>query len=342
MPHSVDSKAFVYVSNAQSRDISVFSLDWGTGALAWVQTMPVEGMVMPMALSPDKRMLYAALRSQPYTVVALHINADTGELSMAGSAPLPDSMANIALDRSGHLLMAASYGGNLVSISPLDAQGIPQPASQVLSTPPKAHQIAASDDNRTVYVTSLGGDQLLSFTLDWPNKALQAHAEPAAYFPHQSGPRHFVWSADKRFMYVLGELDAQLYVLQRQAQGPTMQIVQTLSALPDNFVGAASAADLHCTPNGRFVYASERGSNTLAGFAVDPVTGLLRKIGQWSTEAQPRGFRISPDGRFLLVVGQMSHAMSIHQIDATTGNLQLLSTVPTGQNPNWVEIAQFE
>ena len=99
-----------------------------------------------------------------------------------------------------------------------------------------------------------------------------------------------------------------------------------------------SAADLHITPDGKFLYGSERTTSTLAGFQVDPAKGTLTPIGSVPTEKQPRGFGIDPAGRYLLAVGQLSHGLSSYSIDPTSGKLMKLKEYPMGKNPNWVEI----
>ena len=112
---------------------------------------------------------------------------------------------------------------------------------------------------------------------------------------------------------------------------------QTVALLPADCPDKPSAADLHITPDGRFLYGSERASNTIAGFAVDAASGRLTSIGSVPTEPPPRGFRIDPSGRFLLAVGQTSNQMSVYAIDGD-GRLTKLADYPMGTNPNWVEI----
>ena len=335
----------VYVSNADSGDISVLRLDSRSGALTLVQTLSVGAAVMPLAVSPDRRFLYAALRSEPFTVVSLAIAPRSGTLTPIGTAPLPASMAYIATDRSGRCLFSASYGGNLVAVSPIGDYGVVQAARQVLPTPPNAHAIQADPSNRFVFATSLGGGVLLQWRFDantgllTPNAPAQARAREAA------SPRHFVFgapadtTADKaaRFVYLLNELDAAIDVFALDAEHGTLEAVQTMGSLPPGFSGEPWAAEIRLTPDGRFLYTSERRSSTLAAFRVDSATGRLALIEHVDTEAQPRGFAISPDGRWLLAVGQLSHRLSRYAIDARTGALSWLGDCPVGRNPNWVE-----
>ncbi|PYM90597.1 MAG: 6-phosphogluconolactonase, partial [Candidatus Rokuibacteriota bacterium] len=116
---------------------------------------------------------------------------------------------------------------------------------------------------------------------------------------------------------------------------------QSISALPPDFQGKPSAADLHITPDGKFLYGSERTSSTLAGFKVDPASGMLSSIGSVPTEKQPRGFNIDASGRYVLAVGQLSHALSSYRIDPESGKLTKLKEYPMGKNPNWVEIVDL-
>jgi 6-phosphogluconolactonase len=108
--------------------------------------------------------------------------------------------------------------------------------------------------------------------------------------------------------------------------------------MPPGVVGKPWAADIHFTPDGRFLYTSERRSSTLAAFAVDPKGGWLTLVGRAETETEPRGFAIDPSGRWLLAVGQASHRLRVHAIDGKTGALSPHAEMEMGRNPNWVEI----
>lgn len=333
--------AAVYVSNADSGDISVLRLDARTGELTPVQQVVVGGTVMPLALSPDARRLYAARRSEPLEVLSFDIDAKTGALTPIGAAPLPHSMAYIATDRSGRWLFSASYGGHLIAVSPIGADGVAQAARQVLPTGPNAHAIRADPSNRFVLATSLGGGVVVQMRFDAATGQLTLNM-PAEMRPHTAAsPRHFEFGTDARFVYLLGELDAAIDVLAFDAAAGTLRSVQTISALPPGFSGEPWAADLHLTPDGRFLYTSERSSSTLAMWAVNATSGELTLIGHVPTEKQPRGFRIDPSGRWLLAVGQVSNALSTYRIDPDSGRLSLQSSTPLGKNPNWVEIVEL-
>jgi 6-phosphogluconolactonase len=333
-------RSVVYVSNAGSAEISVLSLDGASGALSLLQTVPVGGRVMPMAISPDRRTLYAALRSQPYAALSFRIDAD-GKLAPTGAAELPDSMASIATDRSGRHLFAASYGGHRLSVSPIGADGVAGAAATVLPTGPNAHAVLTDPSNRFLFVTCLGADTVMQWRFDGASGALS----PAA--PHHfacrpgAGPRHLAFHPNGRFVYLLNELDAAVDVLAFDADSGTLARLQTVSTLPPRFSGKPWAADIHVAPDGRHLYTSERTSSTLAAFAIDPASGGIGLRAHANTERQPRGFNIDPSGRFLVAAGEESHAVTTYRIDPASGALEALHSMPVGTNPNWVEIVRL-
>ena len=332
---------FVYVSNADSQEVSVLELDRDAGRVKPVESVAVGGAVMPMAVSPDKRVLYAALRSQPFRVVSLAIDPASGRLKKLAEAPLADSMANIDVDASGRWLFAASYPGHKITVNSIDAQGVVGAIQQLLPTSPNAHAIHADAANRFVLATSLGGDHLSVWRFDAAKGQLTPNDPPLASTAQKAGPRHFVWDKAQRYVYVVNELDASVYVFAWDATRGSMRELQRTSALPPGFSGKPWAADLHLTPDGRFLYASERTSSTLTAFRVDAEKGTLQTIGQTGTEKTPRGFAIDSTGRYLIAAGQESHSVSVHPIDTSTGKLGEPARLSVGKNPNWIEIVDL-
>lgn len=332
-----------YVGNADSQDISVVRI-LADGTLELVETArvpgpSVAGPSLPLAISPDRRRLVAGIRSEPYAAVSFDIDPHTGRLTHAGSGPLFDSMAYLSMDRTGQYLFGASYGGSRVTVNRIGSDGIVAPAQQVIATEPKAHAIIVDPTNRYVLHTSLGSDLIHQQRFDAISGRLTANSPYTAAIPAGSGPRHLVFSPDARFVYVLGELDAAVHVLPWNAASGTLgATIQSVAALPEGFVDKPWAADIHVTPDGRFLYATERTGNSIAAFRVDADTGRLALAGITATETQPRGFAIDPSGRYLLAVGQLSDRMSSYAIDQAAGTLARVAELPVGRNPNWVEI----
>ena len=343
---AASAATFVYVGNADSQDISVLELK-SNGDLTPVETAAVPGPAkpgssLPLAVSPDRKRLYAGLRNEPYSAVTFTIDGKTGKLKPAGSGPLADSMAYIATDRSGKFLLSASYGGNKVAVNAIGPDGVVQAAHQVVPTEPNAHCILADPSNRYVLHTSLGGDLVYQDKFDARSGKLTPNDPPSVSVKAKAGPRHLVFAPNGKFVYLVDELDASIYVFPWDGKSGTLKKeIQVATALPRGFEGKPWAADIHLTPDGRFLYASVRTTSTIAAFSVDSRTGLLTPIDSYPSEKQPRGFNIDPTGRYLLAVGQLSNSMTSYAIDKATGKLSKLKEYPMGKNPNWVEIVRF-
>jgi len=327
----------VYVSNADSGDISLLSMA-ADGTLSPVATVAVGGTVMPLAVSPCRHFLYAARRSEPMAVVSFALDPTSGALTRLGEAPLPASMAYIATDGSGRWLFAASYQGDVLTVSPIGVDGIVGPVQQSIATGRHAHAILPAPSNRHVLATSLGGGVVMQFNFDAGSGRLTPNAPATLPIRPGAGPRHLRFHPNGRVVYLLNELDASLEVLRFDAESGLLEPLQTVDTLPPGFSGEPWAADLQITPNGCFLYSSERRSSTLAGFRIDPDSGHLTLIGHTPTETQPRGFAIDGTGRFLLAVGQLSDHLSRYVIDCASGALQIVQRVAVGRNPNWVEV----
>jgi 6-phosphogluconolactonase len=338
-----DAHAFVYVGNADSNDIHVLSLDTKNGELAAVERVLIPGVAepgatTPMAVSPDRRVLYVVSRGEPLFVSSFSIDPATGKLTHLSSAALPDSMAYISTDRSGRYLLSASYGGHKIVVSRIECHGQVGADHQIIETAPNPHAILADPENRFVLATSLGGDVINQYRFDSATGKLMPNDPPAMKVKDKAGPRHFVFHPNGRAVYLLNELDASLVAFDYDLGKGQLKEKQTVSSLPFRFNGKPWASDLHITPNGKFLYASERTSSTLAAFKIAPGARALTLTAHYPTERQPRGFAVDPSGQYLLAVGQLSHAMSTYRIDSDTGGLTKLNTYAMGKNPNWVEI----
>ncbi|MFC9436643.1 lactonase family protein [Nocardia sp. NPDC057030] len=332
------TRGVVYVSNADSREISVLALD-SAGVLTPVESVPAGGTVMPMAIRPDRRFLYAGLRSEPFAVTTYAIDPVSGRLTAAATTPLPDNMAYLATDRTGRFLFSASYSGNQIAVNPISGNGVvAAPPVAVLGTAPHAHSIVADPSNRQVFAAVLGGDHLLQYRFDATSGRLTPHRPAAVGTELGAGPRHIVFHPSGRVAFVTNELNGTVGSYLFDPETGTLTPVSSISVLPENFSGSPWTSDVHITPDGRYLYVSERTSDTLVGFRVDGTPGALEPLGHTPTESQPRGFAIDPRGRFLVAAGQNSDAITSYAIDHATGALTALHRVPVGRNPNWVEI----
>lgn len=329
---------FAYVSCGDEREIAVYRLDGAMATRVAVTQIPgatAPSGTSPLAVSPDRRYLYAALRDPPYPVATFAIDAAEGTLTWRGTADLPASMAAIATDRSGRWLVGASYGDAVVAATPIGPSGMVGRASaQIARTSPKAHSVAFSPDNRFLYAACLGGDEILCWRflpglgiaeIDYPDVTkLRAGA----------GPRHMALRATA--LYVVNELDGTIDYFARNEASGKLTHRQTIAALAGE--GGAAAADIHLTPDGRYLYASVRRDSTIAAFGVGAADGTLTLIDRFAVETTPRSFAIDPDGKFLLCAGRDAAAFGVYAIDAATGKLAPVARHETSPNPNWVEI----
>src|SRR2546427_7737252 len=280
MASPASAATFVYVGNAESNEIYVLELDRQSGALTVVEKVPIPGIEKPgistpMSVSPDRRFLYVGTRGEPKVAAGFAIDPSTGKLKFVASGPLADSLAYIATDRPGRFLLGASYPGHRVTVNPIGSPGKVLPPQQVLENYPNAHSIFADGANRFVLVPTLGNDRINQFAFDATTGKLTPTASPAAEARPKAGPRHFVYHPGGKLVYVIGELDGNVYVFDYNAASGDLMQKQVVSALPTDFVGKPSAADLHITPNGKFLYGSEHTSSPLARLPADAAKGTL-------------------------------------------------------------------
>lgn len=355
---------FVYVSNAEDGEIGVYRM-LDSGELQPGARVKAGAVVMPMAISPDRRFLYAASRSKPYRVHVYSIDKSTGALTQFSSSPLAESFPYISLDRTGRYLFGASYGGHMISVNAIAGDGrvSPEPL-QVIPVGRNAHSIRVDASNQYVYVPTLASDEVFMFRFDAKTGKLASNT-PAVYLAKaMTGPRHFITSPDNRRLYLLSELVGTVTTFDIDGKTGLLKETSVATGLPPDTklgpgmprgaVGGANAppprntdndiwaADLHMLPNGRFLYMSERTSSSIAAFSVDATSGALAYLGSTPTERQPRGFNIDPSGRFMVVTGEKSDTISVYAIDPSNGTLKLLKQYPTGKGSNWVEIVSLD
>ena len=349
---------FVYVSNADDGDIGVYSVQ-NDGSLKPGEHAKAANVVMPMTVSPDRRFLYAAARSKPYSVFVYAMGSNTGALKPLSVSPLAESFPYISLDKTGRYLFGASYGSNLISVNAVGEDGrVAHEPLQVIPVGRNAHSIRTDESNKFAFVCTLGSDEIFQFTFDSKTGHLASNT-PAVFLTKPAlGPRHFITSSDNKFVYVLSELTGTVTTFSLNSDTGLLTEVSSASGLPPESklvpgaprgpVGTRNtdndiwAADLHLTPNGKFLYMTERTSNSLATFSVDGASGKLTFLGSAPTEKQPRGFAIDPKGRFLVVSGEKSDTISAYAIDEASGAVKLIGKYPTGKGANWVEIVSFD
>lgn len=356
-------RTFVYVSNGNDGDISVMDLDEKTGDLTMLEKVTAAPKVMHMAMSPDQKYIYASIRSEPYSVISYSINPDSGDLTQLSKTPLPDNMVFISVDKSGSFLLSASNGGGKIAVNPIDINGTVKSKSvQIVVSGPNPHSIRTDLTNHFAYVPHLGNDRINQYLFNYTTGILSPNNPPMVYTKVGSGPRHFDFSPDNKFLFVSNEKDGTVYSFKIDEQTGVLNEIQRLPVLPLNTgtdsildeikytksntnekeVQNAGVADIHVTPNGKWLYVSERLNNTISAFAVNDKTGNLSYIGNYETENTPRGINVDPTGNYLLSAGQESGYVSVYAIDQLNGELKFKNRIESGQDPNWIEILHFK
>ncbi|HJU04768.1 MAG TPA: lactonase family protein [Nitrospiraceae bacterium] len=331
-----NARAITYISNADSREISVLELNEKDGSVRMIERVPVAGSVMHLAISPDRRCVYASLTSEPYSVSSWAIESDTGRLTPMQTVPAADNMAYLSLDRSGRYLFGASYFGDKISVNAVGARGEigPKPL-HVIPTGKHPHCIVTDPSNQFLLVPTLGADAILQYRFNATEGGIAPNNPSAVVTKKGAGPRHIVFHPTGPFAFCTNELDGTVGMYRFDASS-MLTPLGSISVMPAGFKDKPWAADIHLTPDGKFLYASERRSNTIAAFRVHD--GKLTLIGNYPTEIQPRGFNIDPEGKYLLAVGEKSNGLSAYEVHHKTGALRKLSHVNVGKAPNWVEI----
>ena len=346
------NRLFVYISNGGDGNIAVMKLNPETGDLTMVEKVPAGPNVMHMALSPDHRFLYASVRSEPFSIISYSINPETGKLTQLSKESLPDNMVYISVDNIGRFLLSVSYTGAKIVVNPIESNGLVQAEPiQIIPTGSKPHSILVDQSNRFVYVPHLGNDQIKQFLFNVSNGTLTPNDPDVIYTKDGSGPRHFVFSPNNKYIYVSNELDGTVYSYEMNNKTGALTEIQRISVFPsstrnnelssDSQDTTIKIADIHITPDGKWLYVSERVTNSITAFSVDDNTGNLTYIGSYDTEEIPRGFNIDPNGNFVIVAGQKSDHVAVHAINPETGELKLLDRFESGNEPNWIEIVEF-
>jgi len=332
---------------ANSEGIYLYRLDPESGALGLVRVTP--GVVNPsyLALSPDQRFLYAVNEVLELDgqvgggISAFAVNPANGELTFINrQSTQGGDPCHLSVDDSGRWVGVANYTGGSVALFAANGEGGLGPASDFhqhaggsilpRQTEPHAHSINLDPANRFALVCDLGLDQVLTYELDRNNGKLVRKG--AVSVSPGSGPRHFAFHPNGRNAYVINEIASTITALTYDAATGHLTAGQTVSTLPADFVGENSTADIHVHPNGKFVYGSNRGHDSIAIFAIDEASGDLTAVGHESTRGRtPRNFAIDPTGQFLFAANQNTANVATFRIDPERGTLSFAaeSSVPT-------------
>ncbi len=341
---ALSQKSLIYVgtfSQRGSQGIYVFQFDRGKAALKLLQTVP--GLESPSFITLDKtgRFLYSVNRGRADvndkggSVSAYAVNVKSGHLSGLNTrSSYGDAPCFIALDKTGKHAFIANYNGGNLLVLPIFTDGlvgVPSDSKKYFGSSvnperqaePHIHSSYPSADNRFLYVCDLGTDKVYVYKFDAATGRLSDADVPSTSVNPGSGPRHLAFHPSGKFAYVVEELSSTLCVFNVNTDNGALTILQdTVRALPTSFTGTNTSADVHFHPNGKFLYMSNRGHNSISVFSVG-ADGRVKLVDVKTIAGKtPRNFMIEPKGEFMFVAGQDSDTIELFKIDPKTGLLK--------------------
>ena len=325
---------------SQSKGIYAYRFDEGSGQITWLGLAAETTNPSFMAVHPNGRFLYAVNEVQNYKgpnsggVSAFSIDPASGKLTFLNEVPSRGAdPCYIIVDKAGKHVLVANYTGGSIAVFPVLADGKLGESSEFVqhtghgSDPkrqegPHAHSIDLSPDNRFAFVDDLGLDELKVYKYDSAKGSLTPNTPAFAKLDPGAGPRHFVLHPSGKFAYVVAEMASTVTAFSVDLNKGTLQRLQTISTLPKDFKGENDDAEIQVHPSGKFLYASNRGHDSIAVFAIDSQKGTLTEIEDVPTQGNiPRSFELDPTGNFLLAENQKSGDIVVFRIDSNTGKL---------------------
>jgi 6-phosphogluconolactonase len=334
---------FVYFgtyTGTKSKGIYVSRLDLATGKLSDPKLAIQTVNPAYLTVAPDHRLLFAVNETEHFNgqaggaVSAFKLNASTGKLDFLNQQPSGGvNPCHLAADPDGQYLLVANYTSGSVAVFPVETNGFLGAPTAVIQhhgssvnrerqAGPHAHCVAMDGANHRVFVCDLGLDKVMIYRLNEINGELTPDETPSAGLKPGSGPRHIAFSPDGRFAYVLSEMGGTLTAFVYNPEHGALNEIQTVSTLPEDFHGKNTSAEVALLPSGKFIYASNRGDDSIAVFAVDEASGRLSFVERQSCHGKtPRCFGIDPTGQYLIAANQDSDNVVVFHIDALTGKL---------------------
>ncbi|MBF9223537.1 lactonase family protein [Hymenobacter ruricola] len=346
------------VASEQENSIYLYRLAPATGILTPVGAYRGGASPTYLTMPAGRKFMYAVSETQTFQgakgggVSALAVDPRTGGLTLFNQQPSTGaSPCYISLDRSEKAALVANYVGGNVALLPLAPNGqlaAPTATDQHQGSGPHknqngphAHCIIPDPANTYAFAVDLGTDQVVAYRLGATQGQLTRLPEPAFKAAPGAGPRHLVFHPNGKQAYLINELNSTVTALAYDAAAGKFRELQTVSTLPKGFTAQNSGADIHISPDGLFLYASNRGHNSIAVFAIDTSNGTLAPIQHVNTQGStPRNFSLTPSGRLLLVANQNSNNVVTFRVDRQTGLL-----IPTGQtvevpSPMFVQVVE--
>jgi 6-phosphogluconolactonase len=334
------------VLHGKGDGIYVFRLNTNTGGL----TLLNKGFGKPnpsyLTLGPTKKYLYTVNEMKNFkglesgAVSALSLDPEIGKLTLLNRRATggTDPCHLIINDANTHLMVANFASGSL-SVLPINFNGSLKPIScfiqhkgrsihKIRQASPHVHNIQLDKSNNRAFVVDLGCDKVFIYNTDFRNGQLTKSDPAYVKIKAGEGPRHCLFHPSGIYFYVINELGSSIYSYQYDERKGKLELLQTISTLPDHYTGDSTSAAIKILPGGKYLYTSNRGHNSISGYKVNPNTGKLTLVSITSTGgSMPRDFDFDPSGNYLFAVNQDSHNIVIFKINRETGELSEISQV---------------
>ena len=294
-----------------------------------------------LAISPNGKNVFAVSevaneKSKGGKIVSFAFDKATGKLTEINKQPSNGSNpCYVTADKSGKWVITGNYSSGTLAVLPVSASGtldsavatIAQQGSSVNTdrqNESHVHATVLSPDEKYLYVPDLGTDKIMVYRFNKKTGSLTPAITPFVMTKPGSGPRHFTFHPNKKYAYLVEELTGGISAYRYDKKNGDLALLQNISTLPPDFMGYPGSADIHVSPDGKFLYASNRGaSNTIAIFSIDKKSGGLVAIGHQPVLGKtPRNFNFDPRGNFLLVANQDSNEIVLFNINKQTGLLK--------------------
>ena len=329
---------YMYVSVQDDDKIAVLTMDPNTGKLTPKMEVPVTGGPNPMGISPDRKVIYVGHVGSK-ELSSFRINQDTGGLTRNGTVSVEATPEFVGTDRKGKFLLSAYYYEGYAGVHPLGDDGsVGGPPIEWLETALGSHAMQTDPSNRYAFVPHIAGygpNAIFQFRFDENTGHITPNSPPKLEPEEVLGPRHFCFHPTLDILYTSDEQGGSVTGYHLDTARGTLAAFQTITTLPAGYTERNTCSQIQMTPSGKFLYAPNRGHNSIAGFSVDS-TGRLTAAGRVSTEPVPHAFSLDPEGKFVFSAGGDSNRIASYRINADTGELTPLETYSVGQRPMWV------
>ena len=329
---------YMYITVSGEDRIARYEVDEATGALTHIGDVGTAARPAPLAVNPAGDRMYVGCRDE--IAISSYSIGEDGGLTHIGNVAVDNDPCYLATDRSGRFLLSAYYEGGRCAVHAIGDDGAAtSPPVEWLATAKGAHSMQTDPANRFAFVPHISGgngpNAIYQFRFDAETGHITPNAPAIVEMDAELGPRHFCFHPNEDILYFSDEQGCSVTAYNFDAEKGTLSAFQTITTLPEGYEERNSCSQIQIAPFGEFLYAPNRGHNSIACFSVDAESGELAAIGHAPSEAVPRAFTIEPGGRYLYAAGLDTGRLAAYRIEGD-GTLTRFATYDVGAEPMWV------